>query len=117
MSAFPDAIKQDWEGEIRGFGTSPQKGAVYIIPKFELDDGNEKYRIINLLIAVCYRPSIGYDFVMSDTMFAKTDTTIRRMRGKQLIIEYEKEEYRCAVKRAGGTFSIVTFSQEETHER
>ena len=31
QSAFPDAIKQDWEGEISGFGTAPEKGFVYAI--------------------------------------------------------------------------------------
>ena len=89
-------------------------------PSFQMASNNFKFTALldtGSEAPVCYRPSIGYDFVMSDTMFAKTDTTIRRMRGKQLIIEYEKEEYRCAVKRAGGTFGIVTISQEETHER
>ena len=50
---------------------------------------------------------------MSDTMFAKTNTAIRRLGVKEMSIEYEKNEYRCAVKRAGGAFGIVTFSQKE----
>ena len=112
--AYPDAVKQDWESEIRGFGKDAEKGAVYIIPQFILTDGNEKYVVENLQLVVCKHPHIGYDFVMSDTMFAKTDTFIHRINNKYVEIMYEKGRYQCAAKRAGGAFSIVVFSQENS---
>ncbi|MBQ9438952.1 MAG: hypothetical protein IJU50_11560 [Lachnospiraceae bacterium] len=113
LSAYPKAIKQNYDSEIRGFGKGADKGKVYVIPDFFIADGKETYRIKNLQVAVCYHPLIGYDFVMSDTMFAKTDTFIHRMGGKYIEFFYEKEIYHCAVKRAGNAFSIVTFAQEE----
>ena len=38
------------------------------------------------MVAVCYHPLIGYDFVMSDTMFSKTDTFIHRIGNKYVEI-------------------------------
>ena len=43
LLAYPDAVKQDWESEIRGFGKDAEKGAVYAIPEFSLTDGKECY--------------------------------------------------------------------------
>lgn len=112
--AYPDAEKQDWNSEIRGFGKNPEEGMVYVIPEFILYDGKAEYRIRNLPIVVCYHPLIGCDFVLSDTMFSKADTYIHRIGNKYLEIFFEKESYQCAVKRANGSFSIVTYSQEES---
>ena len=114
LEAYPDAIKQNWESEVRGFGKDSEKGVVYVIPEFTLSDSKEVYRINNLPIVVCNHPLIGYDFVLSDTMFSKADTFIHRIGNKYLEILFEKESYQCAVKRANGSFSIVTFSQEES---
>ena len=69
--------------------------------------------ICNLEILICYHPLIGYDLVMSDTMFSKADTYIHRMENKYIEIFYEKDKYLCAAKKANGTFSIVTFAQDE----
>ena len=71
MLAYPEAVKQDWKSEIRGFGKEAEDGAVYVIPEFSLTDGKTSYKITNLQIAVCDHPLIGYDFVMSDTMFPR----------------------------------------------
>ncbi len=110
---YPDAKKQNWQTEIRGFGGNLEKASVYIIPEFCLSDGNNTYKILNLQVAVCNHHLIGYDFVMSDTMFYKADTFIHRINNKYIEIFYEKESYQCVAKRIGGTFSVVTFSQEE----
>ena len=67
-------------------------------------------------VAVCYHPLIGCDFVMSDTMFSKADTYIHRIGKKQIEVLFEKDQYQCAVKNALGTFSIVTFAQEEAEK-
>ena len=114
LESYPDAVKQGWESEVRGFGKDSEKGAVYIIPEFTLSDGKETYIIKNLQIVVCNHPLIGYDFVLSDTMFSKTDTFIHRIGNKYIEIGFEKDFYHCAVKRANGAFSIVTFSQEDS---
>lgn len=113
LLAYPDAVKQDWESEIRGFGKDAEKGAVYAIPEFSLTDGKECYKIQNLLIAACDHPLIGYDMVMSDTMFSKADTNIHRIGNKFVEILFEKEIYQCAARRGNNTFGIVTFAQEE----
>lgn len=113
MLAYPEAVKQDWKSEIRGFGKEAEDGAVYVIPEFSLTDGKTSYKITNLQISVCDHPLIGYDFVMSDTMFSKADTFIHRIGNKYIEIIFEKDSYQCASKRGAGTFSIITFSQEE----
>lgn len=117
VAAYPDAKKLEEETKIFGFGKEAEMAAVYIIPDFSLTDGNEVYRIKNLQVAVCYHPLIGCDFVMSDTMFFKADTYIHRIGKKQIEVFFEKDQYRCAVKNAPGTFSIVTFAQEEAKEQ
>ena len=113
LLAYPDAVKLDWKSEIRGFGKDPENGAVYVIPEFSLTDGNVSYKIKNLQIAVCDHPLIGYDFVLSDTMFSKTDTNIHRIGNKYIEIVFEKDIYQCAAKRGKGSFSIITFAQDE----
>lgn len=116
LAAYPDAVKQRWDTAIHGFGMGAENGKVYLIPKFELPDGNETYRIINLLVAVCLHPQIGYDFVLSETMFSKTNTYQNRIGERYLKYYFEKDEYHCAVKRRSGTFNIVTFSQDNPQE-
>ena len=110
---YPKARKLEWQTEIHGFGGNLEKADVYVIPEFSLSDGNNTYRINNLEVAVCNHHLIGYDFVMSDTMFYKADTNIHRIYDIYVEISYEKESYQCAVKRVGGTFSIVAFAQNE----
>ena len=114
LAAYPDAVRQAWNTDIRGFGKMAENGAVYAIPQFELTDGNSTYRIVNLLVAVCSHPQIGYDFVLSETMFSKTNTYHNRIGEKYLKFYFEKDQYNCAVKHGLGTFSIVTFAQDET---
>ncbi|MBR5969207.1 MAG: hypothetical protein IK016_02545 [Lachnospiraceae bacterium] len=116
VAAYPDAKRLNWKTKIFGFGKDAEMAAVYVIPDFRLADGNEVYRIRNLQVAVCYHPLIGCDFVMSDTMFSKADTYIHRIGQRQIEVFFEKDQYLCAVKKGAGTFSVVTFSQEERGE-
>ncbi len=113
LRAYPDAIKQSWDSEIRGFGEGAEHGSVYVIPEFELSDEKEKYTISNLMVAVCDHPLIGYDFAMSDTMFFKADTFIHRIGDKYVELFFEKGSYQCATRKGKDTFSIITFSQNE----
>ncbi len=116
IKAYPEAVKLKWKAQIRGFGQKYEKASVYIIPRFSIKTPDEEYNIINLQIAVCNHSQIGYDFVMSDTMFSKTNTYINRLGKKYMEIYFEKDVYQCASKRGAGTFSIVTFSQEDISE-
>ncbi len=84
-------MKQNWKSEIRGFGKDAEEATVYAIPEFSLSDGKERYKIQNLLIAVCNHPLIGYDLILSDTMFSKADTYIHRIGNKFVEIVFEKE--------------------------
>ena len=89
-SVFPDARKTDFYCEISGFGRETERSSVYIIPLFELNGANTSFQIKNLLVANLYKPSIGCDFLLSETMFSKTDTlTIRRGR-RELCVSYNK---------------------------
>jgi hypothetical protein len=108
--AYPDAIKKEGICKITGFGQGEEIAYIYGIPVFELN-GGDNYKIVNLQVAVCMHPQIGYDFIMSDTMFSKTDTLIKRRGNKELIIYYDKEEYNCLVKNIGDSFNITTYSQ------
>jgi len=113
LAAYPDAVRIDQKTKIFGFGKEAEMASVFIIPEFVLSDASESYRIKNLQVAVCYHPLVGCDFIMSDTMFSKTNTLIYRLDNKRVEILFEKDLYQCAVKNAAGTFSIVTFAQDE----
>ena len=111
LKAYPDAIKKDTTCKISGFGKTSEEGLIYTIPKFILSNNGIEYCIIDLQIAVCRHPSIGFDFVLSDTMFSKADTLIYRREKKHLDIIFEKPEYQCLVSNKTDSFSISTFVQ------
>ena len=81
---YPEAIDKNEECFVSGFGKEAVEGKVYTIPVFILSDERVVYQINNLQIAVCRNPAIGCDFVLSDTMFSKADTMIRRRKEKAL---------------------------------
>ena len=87
---------------------------VYIIPVFELADNHSVYRINNLQVAVCRHPEIGCDFVLSDTMFSKTDTLISRRKEKRMNIIFDKSEYYCTPRYDGNRFTVVTWAQDNS---
>ena len=109
---FPDAVKKETVCHVSGFGRESLEGSVYVIPLFELSDGTISYKIINLQLAVCTAPGIGCDFVMSDTMFSKTDTVIKRRGEKCLEVIFDRDEYYCTPKYSstGNRFSVSVWS-------
>ncbi len=111
IEVYPDARKLEGKALINGFGKNPESASVYIIPEFIIENRNVAYKLANLQVAVCYRPLIGCDFILSETMFSKTDTYIYRIENKRLEILFEKEIYQCSVKSGPGTFSVVTYTQ------
>lgn len=87
---FPDAKKTDLYCDISGFGRETERSSVYIIPLFELSRKDASFQIRNLLVATLFKPFIGCDFLLSETMFSKTDTlTVRRGR-RELCVSYAK---------------------------
>lgn len=112
MAAYPDATKIDAKCEVSGFGRIASECDIFKIPQFILSDSNGKYIIRNLHIAETVNPAIGCDFVMSDTMFAKADTTVVRRGERQLVISCDREEYYCTPKIYNHHFGISVWSQE-----
>lgn len=112
IKAYPDAIKLEQRCMVSGFGKEAEDCSVYIIPLFKLNGGDE-YCISRLQVAVCTRPQIGFDFVLSDTMFSKTNTIIKRVGVKMIEFDFEREVYQCLVLNKTSSFSVTTFSQEE----
>lgn len=110
LKTYPEAIKQNNNCYISGFGQGREECFVYIIPKFELSNGYATYIINNLKLAVCNRPAIGYDIVLSETMFSMVDTVIRRRSGKLISFCFNKKEYNCISKDAMNTMSVSVFA-------
>lgn len=111
LKAYPDAKKSARMCQISGFGKDTEQGLVYTIPKFVLNDDNASYCIDDLQVAVCHHPTIGFDFVLSDTMFSKTDTLICRRNEKKMDIIFNKCTYQCIVITKPNSFSISTFEK------
>ena len=87
---FPDAKKTDFYCDISGFGREVERSNVYIIPLFELSVKGALFQIKNLLIANLFKPFIGCDLLLSETMFSKTDTLTTRRGKRELCISYTK---------------------------
>ena len=87
---FPDARKTDFYCEISGFGRETERSSVYIIPLFELSGKNASFQIKNLLIANLFKPFIGCDLLLSETMFSKTDTLTTRRGKRELQVSFSK---------------------------
>jgi len=114
LKSYPEAILVNETGYISGFGKGKEECKIYKIPVFELSDENATYRINNLHIAVCKQPQIGCTLIMSETMFSKTDTLIKRINEKSLIFYYDKTEYNCTFKYySADKFSIAIWAQNE----
>ena len=112
LKAYPEAELINKDGYISGFGEGVSKCKIYKLPVFELSNGNDFYRILNLHVAVCQNPEIGCSLVMSDTMFSKTDTLIKRRGNKMLEIFADKNEYQCTFQYLdSGKLSISVWTQ------
>ena len=115
LRAYPEAVNKNEKCLISGFGKEAIEGEAYTLPLFQLTDQGVSYKIKNLQVAVCKAPGIVCDFVLSDTMFSKADTMIRRRKGKALEILFDKEEYCCTPKYNNDRtkFSVAVWAQEE----
>ena len=87
---FPDAKKTDFHCDISGFGRETERSNVYIIPLFELIRKDASFQIKNLLVATLFKPFIGCDLLLSETMFSKTDTLTVRRGKRELCVSYTK---------------------------
>ncbi len=89
-SVFPYAKKTDFYCDISGFGRETERSNVYIIPLFELSRKDVSFQIKNLLVAALFKPFIGCDLLLSETMFSKTDTLTTRRGKRELCVSYAK---------------------------
>ncbi|MBR1669446.1 MAG: hypothetical protein IJ695_01990 [Butyrivibrio sp.] len=114
LKAYPNAELDQRKGFISGFGKDKQECKIYKIPEFELSEGDKSYKIENLYIAACKRPQIGCTLIMSETMFSKTDTFIKRRNRKFLELYFDKDKFQCTLKYfSEDKFSIAIWAQEE----
>ena len=114
IKAFPDAVKTGLSARITGFGTGVETADVFMIPDFELSDGNEAIHIMNLSIVVIFKPQIGCDFIMSESMLSKVDTHTLRHSTKELQIDFYKNMFVCTSKKLGGELlDIAVWMQKD----
>ena len=111
LRAFPSAIKKEETYKLTGFGVGAVDAASFIIPEFKLEKDGSCYIIKNLQILQTYRPDIGCDFLLSDTVFSNVDTFIYRHGKKQMEIRYYKAEYQCTPIYGNDRFKITVWSQ------
>ena len=113
IKAYPDAIKMNLDCNISGFGTGTERGNVYVIPDFKISKGNAAYTIHNLFVISILKPNIGCDFLMSETMFTKTDMTILRRNAREMKILFDDRDYYCtAMRRNGILLDTVIWTQK-----
>lgn len=107
---YPDAVRTEFVGNISGFGKESEECSVFRIPLFSLKDGNSEFRIKDLLVAEIYKPFIGCHLLLSETMFAKADTTTTRRKERTLQIAFDDTEraFACTAKRNGKELAGLT---------
>lgn|GEM_PF-3219660 len=114
---YPEAKKTDYHCEISGFGKETELSDVYVIPEFELSDGMVHFKISNLVIAELFKPFIGCDLLLSETMFSKTDTRTTRRAKRELSISFDKMDrpFICtaSMRQKDMVRGITVWSQDE----
>ena len=114
LDAYPKALKTDLLCTISGFGREKDVGKIYVLPEFILSSGENTMVIDNLYIAELFKPFIGCDFLISETMFSKADTTtLRRGKRELLITFYDLSRHlQCTPKKQGKELTdIAIWSQ------
>ena len=106
--AFPDAVQQNMKCMVSGFGEGAEEGAVYMIPEFRLESDSAVFIIRSLYIVALNKPSIGCDFILSETMFMKSDTYTYRRDKRELHIVFDQSEFHCTPIRQSGYIDEVT---------
>ncbi len=99
LKSFPGAEKLDGGCQITGFGKGKESADAYSIPVFALDDGKKKFEIEKLVVALLLKPFIGCDFIISETMFTKTDTFSYRREKRELHLICDDKVYHCSAIR------------------
>lgn len=110
MKSYPDAQKTQMYCEISGFGKDKENADVYIIPLFELSNHGVTFAIKNLVIADLLKPFVGCDLIISETMFAKADTTTIRRSKRELQINFDalNRPFICTAKNIYGELSGIS---------
>lgn len=110
LEAYPDAKKTSLKCIISGFGKEKETAEIYVLPAFELSNGEISFVIENLYIAELSKPFIGADFIISETMLSKTNTTTIRLDRRELQISYKKldRNFKCTPMRKGKELSGIT---------
>ena len=121
---FPDAELTEYKTTVSGFGGSSKNiREVWKIPHFELTDSidqNKRYIIKNLLVAVIDDMDLGFNLILSATLFKKVNYTIANKdnNSPHMLIECDDREYYCiadGVKESNDVTYIsrvTTFIQE-----
>ena len=108
---FPEAQKTEQKTHLSGFGEGETEAGVFIIPTFTLQADETVYRIKNLYVAVVDYDRIRFDFILSSTMFSKTDYTISNSK-KSLKILFDREELYCTpIRKKSEVDKITVWSQ------
>ncbi len=108
LLSFPKAEKTTAITHLSGFGSGQIDAVIYRIPEFALGDNKTgRYMIRNLFVAVADYDRIGFDFILSATMFAKADYTISNAE-KTLVICYDKEVFEFTPIMAGDSIEKIT---------
>ena len=98
---FPDAEQTEYKTTVSGFGgNSKNVREAWKIPHFELTDSIDQskgYRIKNLLVAVIDDMDLGFNLILSATLFKKVNYTIanRDTNAPHMLIECDDREYYC----------------------
>ena len=76
LDTYPNAEKTEYISHLSGFGEGYTTAEVYKISEFVMRSGDAKYKIRDLYVAVTDYVKIKFDFILSSTMFSKTDYMI-----------------------------------------
>ena len=95
VNTFKNAKKTDYKVYISGFGEGYTTASAYVIPRFYLKRAGIEYKIDNLYVAVTDYHSLNFDFILSNTMFAKTDNVIANSKNLLQVHIYGDRPYIC----------------------
>lgn len=95
INTFKDAVKTDYEVYLSGFGEGVTPAKAYIVPKFVLKKDNVVFEIDKLYVAVTDYHNLNFDFILSNTMFSKTDNMISNSNNTLQIHMYDDRPYIC----------------------
>ena len=98
---YKNAKKTKHVAHLSGFGKGYTIASVYFVPEFVLIKDNVRFSVINLYVAVTDFFSMEFDFILSNTVFAKADITIaNRTNSLQFLFDADRTFY-CTPIRLG----------------